>query len=187
MFHVGRKSWWSSEQISCHGHLNLQRDSLLWALTQHRLQWWDCYLWLGICLWALLIEPELKPDEPLGKTVKCRSRDKVTLATMFELASACIACSVLKRIMIFWAVKTTFCTVLYFLVITTKLLIVKKHVWEGEQPALLHYPVHAQRFCAEILFLYSLRIIWDSSLPSCFCRLILLKIQKWFFKCKYRT
>lgn len=148
--------------------MNLQWDSLPWALTQHRLQWWDCCLWLGFCLWALLFEPELQPDAPLGKTLKCRSRDKVTLATMFELASACIYCSVLKRIMIFWAVKSTFCRILYFLAITSKFLIVKKYTWEDEQPALLHYPVYSQRICAQILFIFSLRIISDISLLSCF-------------------
>lgn len=108
---------WTSRETACPEQ---------WPSTW--LQRWDCYLWLGICLWALVAEPELQPDEPLGKILKCKSREKVTLATMFELASACIAWSVLKRIMMFWAVKSTFCTILYFLVITTKLLIVKARV-----------------------------------------------------------
>lgn len=163
MLHEGRKSWRSSEWNSCRGHLSLQRDSLSWALIQHMRG----YLWLGICFWALLTEPKLQPDEPLGKILKCRSREKVTLA-MFELASACIACSVLKRIMIFWAVRTTFCTILYFLVITTKYLIVKKHMWDGEQPALFHYPVY-ELICAEIIFIFSHRFISYISLLSCFC------------------
>lgn len=110
----------------------------------------------------------MQPDKPLGKILKCRSRDKVTLGMVFELASACIACSVLKRIMIFWAVKSTFCTIMYFLVIATKLFIVKKHVWDGEQLVLLAYPVYVL-ICAQILFIFSLRIISDISLLSRFC------------------
>lgn len=106
---------WTSRGTACPEH---------WPSTW--LQWWDYYLWLGICSWALLSEPKLQPDEPLGKILKCRSREKVTLATMFELASACIAWSELKRIMIFWAVESTFCTILYLPVIKIKLLIVKK-------------------------------------------------------------
>lgn len=54
--------------------------------------------------------------------MKHRYRDKVTLAVVFALASDFIACSVLKRAMIFQAVKSTFCTTLRFL-ITTKVFI----------------------------------------------------------------
>lgn len=168
MLHEGRKSWGSSEWNCCHGLLNLQRDRLPWALTQRMA----AVMGLLSVAWHLLMgtanRDKLQPDKPRGKILKCRSRDKVTLAAVFELASACLACSVLKRIMIFWAVKSTFCTILYFLVITTKLFIVKKHMWDGEQPTLLCYPVYVLT-CAQIIFIFSPRIILDISLLTCFC------------------
>ena len=102
---------WAFEppETACPGH---------WTSTSHCCGD-ECYLWPGVCAWAL------RSDKPLGRVLKGGSRGKATLAVVLRLASACIASSVLERTMIFWAVRSTFCTILYFLIIATKLFIEK--------------------------------------------------------------
>lgn len=118
----------------------LPRDSQPWALTQHMAAVmgllsvaWRLFVGTASWAWAAARWATREDAEVQVQGQGCISND--------VWVGLCLhACSVLKRIMILWAVKFTFCTILDFLVITT-ITIVKKHMWDSEQPVLLHCPV----------------------------------------------